>query len=92
MACSSAASSESPSLIRHSRKRQAASVSLSVSKRMPRRSSLRRMLYGFESDPLCTRQKSSPAVKGCAWAGVTADSVAIRVCPTACVPVSFGNP
>ena len=32
------------------------------------------------SEPLCTRQKSSPAVNGCACAGVTADSVAMRVC------------
>ncbi len=34
---------------------------------------------GLESEPLCTRQKSSPAVKGWARSGVTADSVAMRV-------------
>ena len=79
-------SRSSPSRMRHSRKRQAASVSLSVSKRMPSGSSLRRTLLGFDSEPLCTRQKSSPAVNGCARSGVTADSVAMRVWPTRCVP------
>src|SRR4051812_24165672 len=58
---------------------------------MPSFSSIRLKLYGLESDPLCTRQKSSPAVNGWEWAGVTADSVAMRVCPTQCVPLSFSN-
>ena len=42
----------------------------------------RRIEYGLDSDPLCTRHQSSPAVNGCACAGVTADSVAMRVWPT----------
>ena len=46
---------------------------------------------GLDSEPLCTRQKSSPAVNGCARSGVTADSVAMRVWPTRCVPVSFAK-
>ena len=51
-----------------------------------------RRRWWFDSDPLCTRQRSSPVLKGCAPSVVTALSVAMRVWPMAWLPATRGTP
>ena len=53
---------------------------------IPSRLSERRSRLWFESEPLWTRHRSRPVENGCEWSVVTRLSVAIRVCPSACVP------
>ncbi len=54
------------------------------------RSRSRRRLW-FESEPLWTRHRSSPVENGCEPSVVTFDSVAIRVWPSAWLPLSSAN-
>ena len=59
----------------------ATSESLSESKEIPSRSSRRRTVAWLENEPLCTTHTPSAGVNGWQCALVTADSVAILVCP-----------
>ena len=51
---------------------------------MPSRRRFSRRRLWFESEPLWTRQRSSPVEKGCELFGRDLLSVAMRVCPSAC--------
>ena len=62
--------------------RAATSESLSESNATPSRSSRRRTVAWLENEPLCTTHTPPAGVNGWQCALVTADSVAIRVCPT----------
>ena len=68
------------------------SVSFSLSKRTPAARSSRRMVAWLANEPLCTMHCSGPTAYGWQPAGVTADSVAIRVCPTPCQPCALASP
>ena len=59
---------------------------------MPSRRRLRRSRLWFDSEPLCTRQRSIPVENGCECSVVTALSVAIRVWPSAWVPAVASRP
>src|SRR4051812_36035785 len=50
------------------------------------------MVGWLANEPLCTRHCSGPTAYGCAPDGVTADSVAILVCPTPCQPCAVARP
>ena len=53
---------------------------------MPSRAQLAAQALWFESEPLCTRQRSRPVENGCECSVVTRLSVAIRVWPSAWLP------
>ncbi len=60
--------------------------------RCPRDAARSRRRLWFESEPLWTRQRSRPVENGCEPSVVTRLSVAMRVWPSACVPVEVCEP